>query len=238
LPKNVSDQERVLSLLGGSVLLWAGVRRKRSWLTPFFFLDGATLLFRAASGYCPLYALLGVKGCGTAGPNIGNYGFLSKDVPGHGGVLVEKSVVVNRPREELFAFWRDLQNLPRVMSHLESVEEHGDHSHWVAKAPAGNSVAWRAEIVRETPNELIAWRSLPGAQIPNSGSVRFKELPTGRGTEIRVILEYAPPAGRLGALTARLFGEEPGLQVESDLRKFKQEMEAGETATTTGQPHG
>lgn len=237
---NVGDNARVLSLIGGGALLLYGGSKlfRKKWLGVLPVAAGGALVARGATGFCFVNQALGVGGKGTARPNIGNHGFLSRSVPGHGGTLVEKTVVINRPREELFAFWRKLENLPSVMSHLESVQEHGEVSHWVAQAPAGQSVEWTAEIVKETPNELIAWRSLPGAQVPNSGSVRFKDLPAGRGTEVRVILEYSPPAGKLGALVAKLFLQEPQIQVEEDLRKWKQVMEAGETATIEGQPRG
>jgi uncharacterized membrane protein len=237
---NVRNPERVACILGALALLFLGYenRSKRPWLTAWCVAKSTLLLFRGATGYCPLYSALGVEGKGTAGPNIGNHGFLSRDIPGHGGVLVQQSITINRPREELFAFWRDLKNLPQVMSHLESVSEHGTTSHWVAKAPVGTSVEWTAEVVKEVPGELIAWRSLPCARVPNSGMVLFKELPENRGTQVRVTLEYDPPAGRLGAIVAKMFMEEPSIQVADDLRRFKQLMEAGEVSTTEGQPHG
>ena len=241
LHPNVSDSERVLSVGAGAALSALGLyelARHRRWLGVLPLLAGGALLARGVSGFCYLNQALGVKGQGTAGPNIGAHGFLSREVPGHGGVLVDKTITINRPREELFAFWRKLENLPTVMTHLESVHEHGTVSHWVAQAPAMQGIEWTAEIVKETPNELIAWRSLPGAEVPNSGSVRFQELPDNRGTQVRVILEYSPPVGRLGALVAKLFLQEPGIQIEEDLRKWKQLMEAGETATIEGQPRG
>jgi uncharacterized membrane protein len=125
------------------------------------------------------------------------------------------------------------------MDHLESVRIlDGKRSHWVAKAPLGTSVEWDAEIINEEANELIGWRSLEGADVPNAGSVRFRPAPGGRGTEVRVNLEYNPPTGKLGAAFAKLLGEEPERQVEEDLRRFKQWMEAGEIPTTAGQPKG
>lgn len=140
-----------------------------------------------------------------------------------------QSVTVNRPIEEVYGFWRDFQNLPRFMSHLESVRVTGDRrSHWVAKAPAGTRVEWDAEITAERPNELIAWRSLPGADVENSGLIHFQPAPGGRGTEIHVKLEYNPPGGVLGAQIAKLFGEEPGQQLKDDLYRFKQVMETGQ----------
>jgi uncharacterized membrane protein len=131
--------------------------------------------------------------------------------------------------EEVYAFWRNFENLPRFMRHLESVTVSGDRrSHWVAKAPAGKSVEWDAEILEDRPNELISWRSLPGADVYNAGTVQFQPASGGRGTEVRVTLEYHPPFGKLGSRIAMLFREEPGQQVYDDLRNFKQVMETGE----------
>lgn len=155
------------------------------------------------------------------------------------GVDVRDCVTINKPASELYAFWRDLRNLPRVMAHLQRVEVIDErHSHWVANAPAGLSVEWDAEIVEDQPDELIAWRSLPGADIDNFGSIRFEPARGGRGTVVRVELRYDPPAGKLGSLIAKLFGEEPAQQIDGDLRRFKQLMETGEIATTEGQSSG
>jgi uncharacterized membrane protein len=139
---------------------------------------------------------------------------------------VERSIVVNRPAAEVYYFWRNFENLPRFMDHLESVTVLDENrSHWVAKAPAGTRVEWDAVIHNEIENELIAWRSLPGADVNNAGSVHF--TPAGdNATEVRVVLSYEPPAGKLGAAVARLLGEEPSRQVEDDLRRLKQVMEA------------
>jgi uncharacterized membrane protein len=158
----------------------------------------------------------------------------------HGtGVKIEKRVTINKRPEELFNFWRDFANLPSFMNHLKSVRIIDDkHSHWVANGPARTTLEWDAEIINEIPNELIAWRSIRKARIPNAGSVRFEKSRNGRGTEVKVALSYAPPAGKIGVLIAKIFGEEPGQQVEEDLRRFKQVMEAGETASVEGQSSG
>ncbi|MEV4630607.1 SRPBCC family protein [Micromonospora sp. NPDC049523] len=149
------------------------------------------------------------------------------------------SVTVNRPPDEVYRFWRDLANLPRFMRHLESVRVGGDgRSRWTAKAPAGRSVYWDAEIVEDRPSEVLAWRSLPGTIVPNAGRVRFVAVPGGRGTEVRVELGYAPPAGRLGRMVAKLFGEEPTQQVKDDLRRFKQVIETGEIVRSDSSPDG
>jgi uncharacterized membrane protein len=145
------------------------------------------------------------------------------------GIHVRKSITVNRPADEVYAFWRNFENLPRFMLHLESVHVTSDgRSHWKAKAPAGTSVEWDAEITEDRPNELIAWRSVAGADVPNAGVVRFVRAAGGRGTEVHVDLRYEPPAGKVGQLVAKLFGEEPSQQVDGDLRRFKQVLEIGE----------
>jgi uncharacterized membrane protein len=155
-------------------------------------------------------------------------------------MLVTKSITVGRPREEVYAFWHDFENLPRFMYHLEFVENTGgNRSHWVAKAPAGRKAEWDAEIVEDVPNELIAWRSVgDDDDVRNSGSVTFADAPGDRGTEVKVELEYDPPGGKLGATIARLFGEEPGQQIIDDLRRFKQVLELGEVVRSAGAPEG
>jgi len=145
------------------------------------------------------------------------------------GVDVRRSITIRRSPEELYQFWRNFENLPQLMRHLERVEVKDERqSHWTAKAPAGLHVSWDAEIIEDHPNELIAWRSLPGATVENSGSVRFRQAPGDRGTEILVALKYTPPGGKLGSLFAKLFGEEPDQQVYEDLRRLKQKLETGE----------
>ena len=135
-------------------------------------------------------------------------------------------MVVNRPVQEVYQFWRNFENLPRFMDHLESVTVLDENrSHWVAKAPAGTRVEWDAAIHNEIENELIAWRSLPDADVNNAGSVHFAAVGEG-ATEVRVVLSYQPPAGKLGAVVAKLLGEEPSTQVDDDLRRLKQVMEA------------
>jgi uncharacterized membrane protein len=152
---------------------------------------------------------------------------------------VRQRVTVNRPVAEVYGFWRQLENLPRFMNHLESVTvTGGGRSHWKAKAPAGTSVEWDAEMVEDLPNERISWRSVEGSDVNNSGSVRFKAAPGGRGTEVHVELQYDAPGGKLGALIAKLFGQEPSQQVNDDLRAFKQVMETGEVVRSEGSLRG
>ena len=154
-------------------------------------------------------------------------------------ITVRKSVTVGKPADELYRHWRALEHLPQVMRHLESVHElGGGRSHWVAKAPLGRKVAWDAELTEELENRRLAWRSVGDTPVPNEGSVEFKPAPGGRGTEIHVHLRYHPPAGRLGAAFAKLFGEEPAQQIDEDLHRYKQRLETGEVASTEGQPVG
>lgn len=148
------------------------------------------------------------------------------------------TMTINSSPDEVYRFWRDFENLPRFMSHLESVRITGDkRSHWVAKAPGGTTVEWDAEIIEDVPNKLIAWRSLEGADVENSGVVRFESAPGGRGTEVRVEIVYNPPGGVLGAGIAKLFGEEPGQQIKGDLYRFKQVMETGEVVHSDASIH-
>jgi uncharacterized membrane protein len=144
-------------------------------------------------------------------------------------IRLRTAITVYRPGEEVYRFWRNFENLPRFMDHLESVHETGERtSHWRAKAPADVSIEWDAEIVEERPNELIVWRSLPGADVENAGSVRFRKAPGNRGTEIILSVNYSPPGGVLVAKIAKLFNEIPKTQMGNDLRRFKQVLETGE----------
>ena len=159
-----------------------------------------------------------------------------------GIIRTKRSLTVNKSPEECYAFWHNFENLPQFMRHLESVIVTGERrSHWKAKAPAGATVEWDAETTEDRPNELIAWRSTEDADVFNAGTVRFEPAPGGRGTEVRIELEYKPPLGKLGSKVAMLFREEPGQQVMDDLRHFKQVMETGEIlfsdATKQRGPH-
>ncbi len=139
------------------------------------------------------------------------------------------SITVNRPPEEVYRYWKEFENLPKFMFHLESVTHIGeDRYHWVARAPFDKKVEWNADVVDDIPNELIAWRSTEDADVPNSGSVRFRPAPGNRGTEVLVEVDYRPPGGAIGDTIARLFGEEPQQQIKDDLRRFKQVVETGE----------
>ena len=186
---------------------------------------GGGLVYLGATGRNPVYRALGIR--------------LVRTREGAQRVEVIKSMTINRPADELFAFWRDFRNLPKIMTHIESVEVLSDkRSRWRASAPAGLVVEWDAEIVNEKSNTLIAWQSCEDADIANWGVVRFSPAPADRGTEVTVEMEYKPIGGAAGAAFAKLFGEEPSQQIEEDLRRFKQVMETGEIPTTADQPRG
>jgi uncharacterized membrane protein len=151
---------------------------------------------------------------------------------------ISASVTVRGPREEVYGFWRDFENLPRFMQHLDRVVSYQTLSHWEATAPMGRTIEWDAELVEDRPNEFIAWRTVVGSGIDASGTVTFVDAPGDRGTEIKVALDYAMPAGALGRAIAKIFGEEPEQQVRDDLRRFKQVLETGEVIRSEGAPEG
>jgi uncharacterized membrane protein len=227
---NVGDVERWASLLGGGALALFGLSRGSLGGLGLAAL-GSALVYRGASGHCPMYGSLGVSTAERRGP--------ATVIPAGHGVKVEQSVTIDRPREDLFRLWRNFDYLPHVMSHLESVAISGpDRSHWVARGPLGARFEWDAEVYTERPGEMISWRSLPGSQVDTTGSVHFTAAPGGRGTEVKVVLKYDPPAGKTGAAIAGLFGQAPGQEIKDDLCRFKQLMETGEIPTTEGQPRG
>jgi uncharacterized membrane protein len=229
---NIARSERWLAAAGGSILAIAGLRR-RSPAGIAMIVGGAELLRRGITGYCPMYEALGFR---TAPKGQGAE---TTSLPYELGIRVDKSITVDKPRAELFRFWRDFTNLPRFMENVESVRPlENNRSHWIVKGPAGRHMEWDAVVHNEIENEMIAWRSLPGASVDSAGSVWFKDAPGGQGTEIKVELQYNPAAGALGALVAGLWGKEPGIEIEHDLRQLKQVLEAGEVATTQGQPSG
>jgi uncharacterized membrane protein len=219
--ETLTDQERWASLLGGGALVLMGLRQ-RSLRGALMAIAGGSLAYHGASSQKSLQEKVG----DAVGVNQ--------------SIKVEKSTtILNKTPEELYQIWRNFENLPTFMSHLQSVTVLDERrSHWVAKAPADTTVEWDAEIISDQENWLIAWASVEGADVTNSGVVRFQPAPVGRGTEVKVVLEYEPPAGIIGATLAKLFGEEPEQQIGDDLRRFKQLMEAGEIATVEGQPSG
>lgn len=152
---------------------------------------------------------------------------------------VKAAITLRRPRQEVYRFWRDLENLPSFMTHVEAVETNGDgRSHWKVKAPAGATVEWDAELVEDRPGETLVWRSVEGSGVQSSGAVRFLDAPRDQGTEVHVELDYGMPGGRLAEAVAKLFGEEPTQQAKDDLRRFKQVLETGFVVISEGSPEG
>lgn len=152
---------------------------------------------------------------------------------GNQGIHAKATCIVNRSPDEVYRFWRSFENLPRFMKHLESVEDLGDgRSRWKAKGPAGTVVEWEATIIADVPGEVITWRSLENSDVDNAGAVRFEKAPGGRGTIVKVNIQYNPPAGVIGATVAKLFGEEPQQQLDDELRRFKQVLEVGEVVVS------
>ncbi len=218
---NVGGAERWASAVGGGALAVCGLKRGTPGGLALAAL-GAALAYRGTTGHCPLYARLDVS---TAGGRHSRHASIRA---GH-GTRIEKAIVIGRPPEVLYRFWRNLENLPRVMRHLKSVRRL-DHlrSRWVARGPLGLGLTWDAEVITENEPEVIGWRSLPGSVVETAGSVHFNYAADGRGTEVRVVLKYDPPGGPWGQSLARLVGEDPEQEIAEDLRRFKQMMEAGE----------
>ena len=148
---------------------------------------------------------------------------------GNRGIHVRESVRLEKPIDEVYRFWRNLENLPQFMNYLDAVIDLGNgRSRWIAKGPAGTHVKWEAEIINEVENQVIGWQSLPGGDITTAGSVNFDTVRNGRSTQLSVHFQYAPPAGRAGSIIAKAFGREPSQTVREDLRRLKQLLEAGE----------
>jgi uncharacterized membrane protein len=223
---NVGETERWLSLLGGGLLGLFGLSRRSPAGLGLATLGGV-LVYRGLTGHCPCYSALGIDSAGHG---------TAASVPAGEGVKLVHVVTVNRPPEDLYRFWRNFENLPHFMAHLVSVTTAGNRSHWVAKGPLGKHVAWDAEIINEDPNRLIAWRSLHGSEVATAGSVHFTPAPDGRSTVVEVVMKYQPPAGKVGSLIAKLFGEEPAQQIREDLHRFKRLMEAEAGRTPEGKP--
>ena len=239
---NVGRTERWLSMLAGSALAAYGLKR-RATVGGTAAIAGAALLYRGATGHCNVYQALGVNRAHAHATERGTGRIADRDsdtrqrLGGRRGIHVEESVTINRPIAEVYRFWRNFENLPQFMQHLESVATREEGiSHWTAKGPGGVKVEWDARVINEIDNKLIAWQSLEGSTIATAGSVNFDEAPSG--TRVRVHLQYSPPGGKLGAAVAWLFGEEPNVQVRDDLRRFKALLEAGEIPTTEGQTSG
>lgn len=214
MQQNVRTWERVMSVAAGAALVTVGMRQRNNLER----VAGGILLFRGLTGYCPANAALGRGRSRAADTKIA--------LGGSRGVHVYETITIARPPRELFAFWRDFNNLPRFMQHLTSVEiVSPTRSVWVAKAPAGMQVSWEADIINEIDGELIGWQSTENSDVATAGSVRF--IPADGGTQVIVHLQYEPPARKLGAWVASMFGEEPSQQIRADLQRLKHLLEAG-----------
>jgi uncharacterized membrane protein len=216
MTQNVSDWERALSIAAGVALVYLGTRQGRA--NRLTTSTGVGLVARGLSGFCPVSAAVG---------RDSRRSNTKAALGGSRGVHVYESIVIDRPPSELFEFWRDFSNLPHFMQHLDDVTVLSPtQSVWTAKAPAGTRVRWEAQIINEIEGELIAWQSTENADVATAGSVRFVPA-MGGGTEIIVHLQYEPPAGKLGAFVASLFGEEPSQQIRADLQRLKALLESG-----------
>jgi uncharacterized membrane protein len=216
--QNVGNLERAISVAAGLGLAASGLKRGRvSGL--LLSAMGAGLVWRGLSGRCQCYAAFGIN---TAERNP------ATGVPAGEGFKLERTILVNRSPSELYEFWRRLENLPQVMRHLKYVETvDPQRSHWKAEGAFGADVEWDAEIINERPNELIAWRSLPGGDVDTAGSVHFRPRRQGKETEVTLSMKYNPPAGKMGAQAASLFGEGLEEKLDEDLNRFKEVMETG-----------
>jgi uncharacterized membrane protein len=222
--QNIGDMQRVWSAVAGIGLLATGLPR-RSWSGAALAMVGGALLHRALSGYCLAFDAMDLDTRDRYDTNrLGR-----RKVHTGQATKIRRAIEINRPPRELYRFWRSLDNLPVIMSHLESVQVISDRlSHWVVKTVSGGpTVEWDAEIINDVPNERIGWRSLNDADVDHAGSVQFEPSRDGQRTLLTVTLQYAPPAGKVGAAIAKLLGEDPDRLIAQDLQRFKESMEAG-----------
>jgi len=224
---NVGPGERAVSIATGLAGMYLVLTRRPNLKVSLpLVLDAGYMIYRGATGHCVFYQMMEIN----------------RSLEGNKGIQVQRAVTVNLPREQLYRIWRNFENLPRFMKHLQRVDVDeatgGKRSHWVAKGPFGREIKWDAEMTEDRQNEYIAWQSLPGSFVGSTGSVRFIDAPNTLGTIVHVLMQYNPPGGSMGAMIARLFGEEPGQQLRSDLRNFKMMMETGEIASVEGQSSG
>lgn len=231
---NVNETERWISLIGGTTLAAYGLaRRDRGGLG--LAAIGGVLLWRGATGHCDMYQALGIN---TSERGYAKGTGSDKGVPYELGIRIDEEVRVNRPAAQLYKFWRNLENLPRFMHHINCVQMRPDGtSHWEVNGPAGITVAWDAEIVNDIENQVIGWRSLPGSQVDSGGSVRFEEAGDG-ATVVKVSLQYNPPGGGIGARVARLFGEDAETMIREDMGRFRELMETGTVAVAAANKAG
>lgn len=212
--QNVGPAERWASGVGGSALALWGLRR-RSWPGLLIAAAGGALAWRGVSGWCNVYSALGID---RSASTVGNL-----------GVKIDRNITVAAPPERLYRFWRNVENLPRIMSYLDRVEVLSEtRSRWHVKVAGGIPVSWDAEIINEQMPQRIAWRTVPGSMVTHAGSVRF--TPAGAGTRVEVSMQYDPPGGTLAHSLASLMGADAGGLLEHDLQEFKQALESGRLA--------
>jgi len=221
---NVGTSERIISAIAGLALMNYGLR-KFSIPRLLIAAAGAALVERGASGYCPVNNMIKRNTSQAAKPE---------------STEITKSLTINRPKAEVYAFWRNFENLPKFMQHLSEVKQiDSGRSHWVAPIPGGiGKIEWDAEIIEEVENEKIVWRSVSNASVDNSGEILFKDAPAGQGTEIYVIIKYLPPAGAIGGTIAKVFNPAFKQMVKEDLRRFKRLIETGEIPVSESRPSG
>jgi uncharacterized membrane protein len=216
---NLGLAARWASILSGVSIISYGMKKGSMAGKILALTFGGDLVYGGTTGHSPLLNALGLR---LGGTRLGR----SASIPYQQGIRVDADITIARPSEEVYSFWRDLENLPRFMRHLKRVTvTDGKRSHWVAECMAGQTVEWDAEIVNDQPHGLIGWRSLPGAEVDTAGSVHFKSAAEG-GTDVHVELQYLPPAGKVGAAFAKLMGTDPANQVKEDLKRLKQALES------------
>lgn len=222
---NVGEDERVPSMVGGGLLALYGLSRRSPGGILLAGLGGY-LLYRGIAGHDPVFQRIGIDRSEAD----------SQPAP----VVITETLTINKPSEDLYAFWRDFEHLPQFMKHIESVRHLDEKtSMWEVRIPKSTrSIQWRAEVTEEKPGEYIQWRSLDRSDIYNAGEVRFRQLSHGRGTELQVRIEYRPPAARAGVAVAGILNPVFSLLVKEDIRRFKNLMETGEIPTVKGQPAG
>ncbi len=216
---NVGPAERKASMVGGAALAASGVRSlvKGKYLPGLaMMVAGGMFLYRGKTGHCDLYQAMGVDTVHTH----------------DSGLHIEKVVTIGLPPQQVYEFWRNLENLPQFMRHIDSVQVTGERtSHWKAVGPGGLTAEWDAEMMEDTPGQQISWHSVGSADVPNKGTVEFKQAPANRGTEVRVSIDYYPPGGAAGKAAAKAAHGINAQQLEEDLKRLKQILEVGEQTT-------
>jgi uncharacterized membrane protein len=225
---NVDSWERFASVAAGVALGVLAAKKRHSPVAIAAGAAGAALVLRGASGYCPVNQLL------NRGRSLDD---TRTALGGNRGIKIEERITIQRSAVELYNLWRPLQNLARLLPHIERVDVIDEvRSHWVMRGPAGVNFEWDAEIINDVRPELIAWRSLEGAEVASAGSVTFRDCGDADcdSTEVTVTLQYEPAAGKAGAFVASLLGQAPAKMLREDLRRFKDEIETGDTTLALG----